>query len=825
MKLIIPLFLVIAPIILCSTTYKVLGDLPKHSTKSFYPFKEGDSCCYCINLSDFPKGSGLYFKVTLTYGQFSDTNMHIGGSNEKISTGNTLTLSTPITYEYYSSTRNAYYFYIANPGDFNYLYVASPAYGKYDSNSLIAITNTIGPTYFVLGDLQNYGRQSFYPSEKGKHVVYCINTDNFKNDKYISISTTINSGRFAHEMMYYGGYDSQLSIDAEVTLSSYVSSRSSSDYTFNVPKTGHKYLYVAPPPPYTIEPRAYITIENIFSVTYKVLGELSKYSEKSFAPSDKGIYCAYYIRADNFPNNDHLYFEVSLNSGSFEHNKMYYIVSNTKYSENTELTFYSEPSYAISSNNTFIVPKNSYTYLYVAPPPPYTYNSQTKITISNLYRPYKIKYNILRELHKSGKETFKPYYDGIYCAYYIKLDDFEDEDNLLFKVEKSSGIYEHEYMFYGYLNKELDNETTIILPSNTYPDTSGNYKIPKSSSYKYLYFAPPPVINVYSNPIITVYNIFQQSYKLLEELPKFGEKSFVPYEKGKYCSYFIKMDDFPRDRELYFNVSITSGSFNYEVIYYGFADEKFTEGKKITLPNNQSYSFYSGKEYNFILTKSSRKYLYIAPSPPSNYDSKTKITISNLYRAYKIKYNILGELLKNSNETFKPFEHGIYSSYYIKLDDLPDNSILNFKVELSSGIFEHEYMFYGYLDKELDNETVITLPSNVRKDSSGIYKIKKSSFKYLYFAPPPPVDNYDRDSSITVYNTGITQQDDDSKKSETSTSSSSNKLAIGLGVGIPCFVILVVVIIIVAYKSKNRGVSSSSIDSKFEPIHLNGSKY
>ena len=578
MKLIIPLFLVIAPIILCSTTYKVLGDLPKHSTKSFYPFEEGSNCCYCINLSDFPKGSGLYFKVTLTYGQFSDTNMHIGGSNEKISKGNTLTLSTPITYEYYSSTRNAYYFYIANPGDFNYLYVASPAYSHFDSNSQIAITNTIGPTYFVYGYLQKNVAQDFYPSRNGKYVVFCINTDNFKNDKYISIRATINYGSFAHGMMYYGGSDSQLSIGAEVTLSSYVSSKSSSDYTFRVPKTGHKYLYVAPPPPYSFDTRTYITVENIFSVTYKVLGELSKYSEKSFAPSDKGIYCAYYIRADNFPNNNNLYFEVSLNSGSFEHNKMYYISTNTRYSENTDITFYYEPSYVTSSNNTFIVPKSSYQYLYVAPPPPYSYNSQTKITISNLYRPYKIKYNILREFHKSGKETFKPYYEGIYCAYYIKLDDFEDEDNLLFKVEKSSGSYEHEYIFYGYLDKELDNETTITLPSNTYKDSSGNYKIPKSSSYKYLYFAPPPVIN------------------------------------------------------------------------------------------------------------------------------------------------------------------------------------------------------------------------------------------------------YGSDSSITVYNT-ITQQDDDSKKSETSTSSSSNKLAIGLGVGIPCFVILVVVIIIVAYKSKNRGVSSSSIDSKFEPIHLNGSKY
>ena len=163
MKLIFLLLLVIAPLHLCSTTYTVLGHLSKYGSQSFYPYSKGEACCYGIKLSDFTKGSGLYFKVTLTGGNFVDGNLHIGGSNVKITAGNTITLSTPIINDYYSRARNAYYFYISNPGDFNYLYVASPAFNNYDSNSIITITNRKSQTYFVLGDLSKYNEKYFTP--------------------------------------------------------------------------------------------------------------------------------------------------------------------------------------------------------------------------------------------------------------------------------------------------------------------------------------------------------------------------------------------------------------------------------------------------------------------------------------------------------------------------------------------------------------------------------------------------------------------------------------------------------------------------------------
>ena len=577
MKLIFLLLLVIAPLILCSTNYLVLGDLPKYGSKSFYPSVEGETCCYCIKLSDFTKGSGLYFKITLTSGNFLESNMHIGGSNEKINKGNTMNLLTQIPNEYYSSKLNALYFYIAEPGNFNDLYVASPALDKYDYQSEIIITNTKGPTYFVLGDLSKYGSQEFNTINKGKYAAYGIRTDYFPNDKYVYFRTTINYGSFAYEYMYYGGSDIKLSDDTEITLFdsvSYYSYRSNAEYYFVVPKTVYKYLYVAPPPPYgnAYQVSYTIKVENIFGVTYTMLGELPKYGEKSFSPYYKGIYCAYYIRTKNFTKDSNLYFNISTYPEDFQYSKMYYIGSNTEYRDNSELTFFSEPTYVLSSNNTFIVPKTSYNYLYFAP-------------------------------------------------------------------------------------------------------STSNY-----------------------------------------------------------------------------------------------------------------------------------------------YTSQTKITVSNLYRPYKIKYNVLGELNKYSNETFEPSREGIYNTYYIKIDDLPNNSILKFKVELDYGTFEHEYMFYGYYNKALNNESTITLPSNAYHDSSGIYKISTASFKYLYFAPPP-VYSYESRSSITIYNTDITKSDSGSG------SSSSNKVAVGVGVGVACFVVIVVIVVIAVVKGKNRGIDSTYIDTRTEPIHLTGSKY
>ena len=270
------------------------------------------------------------------------------------------------------------------------------------------------------------------------------------------------------------------------------------------------------------------------------------------------------------------------------------------------------------------------------------------------------------------------------------------------------------------------------------------------NTYKFLYFAPPPIYDYSIQSRITVYNILY--YVLLGELSKYSEKTFSPTEKGEFCSYRINIDNFPNDNELYFKVTLTSGSFKDDYIYYLETDDLFTDGAEIALINNISYSNISDGSYIFTIPKTKGKYLYISPSRPYNYDSQSKIKVSNLYRPYEIFYNILEELPKAGEKTFNPSELGKYCAYYIRLEDFPKKiNNLKFKVELTYGRFEHEYMFYGYLDEELDNNTTISLPSNVKIDSSGNFTIPTASYKFLYIAPPPPLD-YTAQSRITVSN-------------------------------------------------------------------------
>ena len=122
-------------------------------------------------------------------------------------------------------------------------------------------------------------------------------------------------------------------------------------------------------------------------------------------------------------------------------------------------------------------------------------------------------------------------------------------------------------MFYGYLDKELGKKSTITLPSNVKSDSSGNFNIPTSASYKFLYIAPPPPYEYTAQSRITVSNIYTQYYVLLGELSKFSEKTYSPSQKGEYCAYCINTEDFPNDSELYFNVTLTSGSLKGESMF------------------------------------------------------------------------------------------------------------------------------------------------------------------------------------------------------------------------------------------------------------------
>ena len=87
-------------------------------------------------------------------------------------------------------------------------------------------------------------------------------------------------------------------------------------------------------------------------------------------------------------------------------------------------------------------------------------------------------------------------------------------------------------MFYGYLNEELDKDTTISLPNNVKIDSSGNFTIPTSASNKFLYIAPPPPLDYTDQSRIIVSNIYTQYYLLLGGISKYSENTFSPYQKG-----------------------------------------------------------------------------------------------------------------------------------------------------------------------------------------------------------------------------------------------------------------------------------------------------
>ena len=186
-------------------------------------------------------------------------------------------------------------------------------------------------------------------------------------------------------------------------------------------------------------------------------------------------------------------------------------------------------------------------------------------------------------------------------------------------------------------------------------------------------------------------------------------------------------------------------------MFYGEYDKRFTDLSKVTLPTKVHFSFKYDNIYSFIIPKPISQYLYFGPSQIYNYDSKSKITIANLYSISKVKYKVLGELAQSGQQTFTPTDERKYCAYYIRLDNFPKNIKVKFKVEITDGNFEHEYMFYKYSNEELNNDTTITLPNNVKSDSSGIFSIPTASYKFLYFAPPPPT-NFVYQSRVTVYN-------------------------------------------------------------------------
>ena len=847
MKLIFLSLLIFAQLNLCSTTYKLLGELPFHGTKEFKPTEQGKYCAYYMTTDHYFFGDEIYFKVTLTNGNFENKNMFYGGSNDKYNDGDQIGL--PFSAPYYSFNSSNTYNFIIPKISYKYLYIAPPTPSNYNSQSKITVSNSEGLTYIVLGELSKYSSQSFYPNEKGKYVVYCINTNTFDRN-FIYLNVTINSGNFSHKYMYSMVSDTLLNVGTEVILSSFLYS---SNYTFIEPIPFKKYLCFAPPPPINYDDQTRITIYNTYreyAIEYKVLGDLPKYSNETFYPYKKGEYCVYCINTDEFSKDDKLYFKVILTNESFEHKYMFYKGSNDKYNISDTINLLLDQVYYYPSSSTrntyyFIISKPNYKYLYVAPPPPYV-NYLRQTTFITFYNVRGSINKVLGEISKYCSKTFYPYEQGKYVVYYIDTKDFSRDDNFYFKVTLTNTNFEHEYMLYRFSDDKFNESSEIALFDHVYYNSSNNtennsldfYFIVPKSSEKYLYIAPPTPSNYNSHSKITVFNSYNFNsiaYKVLGKLTKYSNKTFNPYEQGKYCAYYINTDDFPTDDNLYFTVRLTNGSFEKNLLnikmHYETFNNEFINGSLIGLNSWTDISYSKIEEnntYYFIVPKLWHKYLYIAPPPPSNYSTQSKITI---YNTNNKTFTVLGELPKNNSKDFIPRIDGKYCVYYIKTDDFPNDDELYFKVVLTSGSFEHGYMNYGGYNTQFNESNKITLPYYVYYNSSTsqnissnkyftyYFVVPKTSYKYLYIAPPPPLI-YDDLSAIIVYNI-----EGNKKNNSNTNSSNSNKVAIGVGVGVPCFVILVAVIVIILYKHKKGNLKSTSIDTSIiEPINLTSTK-
>ena len=388
MKLIFLLLLVTVPFHLCSTTYKVLGEIPTHGSASYYPSTAGTYNAFHINVYNYQIGSGVYFKVSLTSGTFENPYMYVGGSNEIIPIGNTISLSTPFPYYYLVENTNSrdYYFVIYKRDSYNYYYIAPPPPINYRSDCKITIINTQGPSYYILGDIKKFGTNVFTPSKNGIFGVYCFDTLNYSKEKDYYFRTIITNGVFSYGNMYYGGSDTKLKEGKEVTLSfnvAYYSSRSTSDYSFTIPRIRERYLYVAPPPPYNYIASSTITVYNTYSYEdkpYKNLGLLTKYGSRSFDTYTDGVFCTFYIKTSDFSSGSKFYFNASTSYGTFEHKHMFYAPSNDE-------PIYGSTVYLLNNvesdlSDTFIIPSTNYKYLYIAPPP-INGNTRAVITVYN----------------------------------------------------------------------------------------------------------------------------------------------------------------------------------------------------------------------------------------------------------------------------------------------------------------------------------------------------------------------------------------------------------------------------------------------------------
>ena len=432
------------------------------------------------------------------------------------------------------------------------------------------------------------------------------------------------------------------------------------------------------------------------------------------------------------------------------------------------------------------------------------------------------QYKVRGLLNQYHRDSFKPFYEGNYCAFGFYVGNVQVGTGFYFEMSITNGVFEHGTMYIGSSPVAYQTGTQVSLSTpilNYFIDSKNKelkFFVYKDYEYNYLYFAPPPAQSstLKETTEIEVINTRSPIYYLLGDITRYGSYTFTPTEKGLFGIFCLDTYYFKNKDNGYFfkMVMSASGSFASNVLYYGTFSEKFPVGKKITL-DSKTFVKSTSPYFNllaFHIPRFKDRYLYIAPPAPAYnyYKSQYQVTIYNTPNRFGQDFKVMGEIDRNSNETIIPSNDGEFCAYYLKLDS--KDTKLYFDAKITNGEFEHEYMYYMGFKEKVDKGNKIVLDNYVGRDLAGTtFTISKPQSDYLFIASPKPL-KFTSNTVITISNTN---------------SSNSNKVAIGVGVGVACAVIIAVIIIIVVVKNKNESVESSEIDTKNEPIHLGASHY
>ena len=382
-----------APLLLCSTQYIVLGDLPvqQQTPFSYSPYDYQMPCALGVNVERYDVGTPFFFKISIKDDNFAHGTLYVGSSPVRIAEGQTLSLSTPISHYFYDSSSKSYQFYVYKDDWYKYLYIAPPPPSNYKIRSKITVLNTNSAVYYVLGNIYKFSSSTYTPTEKGLFGLLCLDTNDFPKEDHYYFKTVMTGGSFADGKMLYGASNTKYSIGQEITFDHYAISNYTSTnrdvHTFFIPRVRERYLYVAAPPPaYKYYKSQYkVTVSNTYRTyeqQYKVMGELPQYSNETFSPSKEGIYNTYYIKMENFAKENEIYFQPGINIGEFENEYMFYLSSDTLYSKGALISLTKTVKRDLAGT-TFTISKPSHKYLYVAPPPALKYYSNSIVSISN----------------------------------------------------------------------------------------------------------------------------------------------------------------------------------------------------------------------------------------------------------------------------------------------------------------------------------------------------------------------------------------------------------------------------------------------------------